>query len=48
MLKEEGSCFIGEEHIEMEEGKVSLMRIVDPISGRLMNSSCNEYNNIKA
>lgn len=31
-----------------EEGKKSLLRLMDPITETMMNSSCNEYANIRA
>jgi DNA polymerase sigma len=49
-LQEEGNCFIDDLLIrhEIEEGKVGLLKIVDPITARLMSSSCHEYSNIRA
>lgn len=34
--------------VVVEDGKRSLLRLMDPITSKMMNSSCNEYNNIKA
>jgi hypothetical protein len=31
----------------IEDGKRSLLRLMDPITHRMMSSSCNEYTNIK-
>ena len=49
ILREEGSCFVSEQVVkyEFEEGKIGLLKIIDPITNRLMSSSCHEYNNIK-
>lgn len=49
MLKHEGHCFVDEHQMngEYDDSKKSLLKLVDPITGRLMNSSCLEYNNIR-
>jgi DNA polymerase sigma len=48
-LKNLGHCFVDENNIKYEndEGKRGLLKLIDPITGRLMSSSCLEYNNIK-
>ncbi len=49
-LRKVGPCFVHEDEVSVvvEDGKRSLLRLMDPITSKMMNSSCNEYNNIKA
>lgn len=54
VLRDDSSCFIGNEEalidFELADQLLfnNLLKIIDPLNGKLMSSSCYQYNLIKA